>query len=222
MFEIVPAILAKTGDELITKLNLIKDYVALAQIDVMDNNFVSNLTIGIDDINALSVKDYPSLMLELHLMVSDIKHYIENLSNSMVKLITFHYETCANDLEIEGLINLIKTKNYLAGMAINPETSIEKITKFIPLLDLVLVMTVHPGKSGQMFLQDNLNKVKSLALLKQKLKHDFIIEVDGGVNLSTIKQCRQAGATRFVIGSGIYSANNIEQRINEFKHILKS
>ena len=172
------------------------DYLHL---DIMDGIFVNNKN---------EVLDVPHIKpLDIHLMVSDVYKYIDKYKTLNPLYITFHYET---GTDILSVINYIKKFNIKVGLSIKPSTKVEEIIPYLPYLDLVLVMSVEPGKGGQSFIMDSINKIKKL----KELKGDYVIEVDGGINDSTIKYVSDADIV--VVGSYITSGN-YEERIKNLK-----
>lgn len=174
------------------------DYLHL---DVMDGLFVNNKTLPFDEL-ALNLNN--NKPFDIHLMVMDVIKYVDLYSTLNPMFITFHYEV-GNTLEI---INYIKSKNIKVGLAINPDTEINKIIPFLPLVDLVLIMSVNPGFGGQEFIKETINKINYLA----NLNYNFKIEVDGGINDQNIP----FAADILVIGSYITNGN-YEERILKIK-----
>ena len=178
--------------------------------DVMDGNFVDEISMG--PVILKSIHDLIELPVEIHLMVSNPRKNIEQFSELDVETITFHYESTKNHY---SLINLIKSKGIKAGVALNPLTEIEKLYDFIETIDRVLVMSVDPGYSGQKFNPNTPQKIKILKdyLDNLNLSKKIDICVDGGINNSNIKQCKDAGANVFVSGSSIFWNGNIKSNI---------
>ena len=183
------------------------DYIHL---DVMDGEFVDNKTL---DFNRLRNYFYHNKKnIDVHLMVKNVKLYTELYSLLNPKYITFHLEV-GNTLE---LINYIKNKNIKVGLAINPDTNINELKPFLDKIDLVLVMSVIPGKGGQSFIESSIDKIKQI----RKLNSNIIISVDGGINNTNIQKIKEAGASMCVVGS--YITNNDELlKINELQNIIK-
>lgn len=176
------------------------DYLHL---DVMDGIFVKNKTLEFNDL--ISKLNY-NKPFDIHLMVFDVIKYVDLYSKLNPTFITFHYEI-GNTLEI---INYIKSKKIKVGLAINPNTKIEEILPYLPLVDLVLVMSVNPGSGGQKFIKESINKINYLKKIQKN--YHFLIEVDGGINNANIP----FSADIIVIGSYITNGN-YEERINEIK-----
>jgi len=186
-------------------------------IDVMDGKFVEANTEELMYEYASTIKQISNLPLDVHLMVEDVKHNIDKYISLEPSVITIHYEACKNDEEVMGLINYIKQNNIKAGLSIKPNTSVDKIQKFLPHLFLVLVMTVEPGKGGQKLMLEAVDKIKELEDYINENKLDAYIEVDGGVNLETAHLVKEAGAEIIVAGSAIINAENFKEVISELK-----
>ena len=187
--------------------------------DVMDGNFVDEISMG--PVILKSINDLIELPVEIHLMVSNPRKNIEQFSELNVETITFHYESTKNHY---SLINLIKSKGIKAGVALNPLTEIEKLYDFIETIDRVLVMSVDPGYSGQKFNPNTPQKIKILKdyLDNLNLNKKIDICVDGGINNSNIKQCKDAGANVFVSGSSIFWNGNIKSNIMSLMSSLEN
>ena len=180
--------------EEVTKLsNLDVDYLHL---DVMDGIFVENKTFNYEEFN--NITKYSAKPKDVHLMVSDVRRYIDEFSKLNPEFITFHYEAAS---EISSVINYIHEKGIKVGMSIKPATDISEIVDYLPYLDLVLVMSVEPGKGGQAFIENSVDKIEKLSKLRKKENYNYLIEVDGGINDETIKLCEKADIV--VVGSYI-------------------
>ncbi len=178
---------------------LVKCDIDYLHLDIMDGIFVDNKN---------EVLEVPHIKpLDIHLMVSDVYKYIDKYKTLNPLYITFHYETGADILSV---INYIKKFNIKVGLSIKPSTKVEEIIPYLPYLDLVLVMSVEPGKGGQSFIMNSIDKIKKL----KELKGDYVIEVDGGINDNTIKYVSDADIV--VVGSYITSGN-YEERIKNLK-----
>jgi len=197
---ILSADFSKLGNEI---QNLEKAKADLIHIDVMDGHFVPNITIGPDVINKL--RKYTSLPFDVHLMISPVDKYIKNFADAGADIITIHPEA-TNDLL--GSIKKIKLFNKKAGVSLNPETSVNKVLPILNEIDLVLVMSVHPGFGGQKFINKTLDKVK---LLKKEIVSKNLntqIEIDGGINFENAKLAKNAGVDILVSGTTIFKENN--------------
>ena len=206
---IIPAIIAKSQEELDDKISKVIDYVDIVQLDIMDNKFVPNTSLFFD----FKLSDSNS-KFEAHLMVDDPLEWIEK-NYSLVDTILVHYESCKDPLT---LISKVKKLDKKIGFVINPETPVESLSNFIDNIDQVLVMTVNPGFYGSPFLPEVLDKISEL----RKIRPNLDIEVDGGITDSTIGLVDEAGANMFVSGSYIVKANDVEEAINNLKNKLKT
>ena len=182
-------------------------------VDVMDGIFVNN--------NSVSYDVYEELLsncntpLDVHLMVSDVKKYIDLYRELKPVIITFHYEAVDNHRDV---IDFIKSCGIKVGMSIKPDTKVEEIVDLLPYLDLVLVMSVEPGKGGQEFIYDSPVKINELDKIRKEKNYSYLIEVDGGVNDITSKLCINADI--LVVGSFITSSDDYEEQIQKIKKTL--
>ena len=184
--------------EEVTKLNNLDiDYLHL---DVMDAIFVENKTYSYEEFS--DILKFTTKPKDVHLMVSDVKKYIDEFSKFKPEFITFHYEAVS---EVGSVINYIKDLGIKVGMSIKPSTPVSEIIKYLDDLDLVLVMSVEPGKGGQTFIEESVNKIEQLYSLREKEGYKYLIEVDGGINDETIKKCNKADIC--VVGSYITKQN---------------
>lgn len=168
------------------------------QIDVMDGHFVPNLSFGVPVVKSITT----TLPLDIHLMVANPEERIEEFLEAGAASITFHAETI-DEVDIGlALIAAIKDGGANAAMAMNPETEVSVIEQLLPELDMLTVMSVHPGFGGQAFLPEVLSKVVHVRSMYPELD----IQMDGGVSIQTLPQCIEAGATNFVVGSALFSA----------------
>lgn len=181
-------------------------------VDVMDGHFVPNITIGIPVVKAL--QPVTKLLLDVHLMIENPEKYVEQFAKAGADILTFHYEAVEKE-KIIPLINKIKSLGAKAGISIKPKTAPQVLEEFLPLVDLVLVMTVEPGFGGQKFMSDCADKIE---YIKKYAKNELIIQVDGGINAQTGKICTQKGATSLVAGSYIYGAADKKAAIESLKN----
>ncbi len=186
-------------------------------IDVMDGKFVEKNTEEMMYEYTNTIKQISNLPLDIHFMVEDIKGNIDRYIPLNPSIITFHYEACNSDEEVESFINYIKGNNIKPAISIKPATSIEKIKKFLPMLHMVLIMTVEPGKGGQKLIAETVEKTKELKKYLEDNNLDTYIEVDGGVNKDTIDMVKEAGIDIAVAGSAIISAKDFKEAISELK-----
>lgn len=208
--KIAPSILsadfAKLGAEIQDVERAGADWI---HVDVMDGHFVPNITIGPLIVDA--IRPHTSLPLDVHLMIENPDAYIPSFVKSGADIITVHQEACPH---LHRTIYQIKELGVKAGVVLNPATSLELIKPIVQDLDLILLMTVNPGFGGQAFIPSVLQKIKACRQLlnEHNLSH-IDIEVDGGVNSTTAKQCAEAGANVLVAGSAIFNQADREQAI---------
>jgi len=165
-----------------------------------------------------TIKQISNIPLDVHLMVEDVKENIDRYIPLEPSIITFHYEACKNDDEVIKLIEYIREEGIKPAISIKPNTSIDKILKFMPMVYMVLIMTVEPGKGGQKLIPECLVKAKKLKDYIEQNNLDAFIEVDGGVNKETIEAVKDAKVDIAVAGSAIINADDFKQAINELKN----
>lgn len=205
--EVVPTIIAQDFVEVKKKVRKIEPYVDWVQLDVMDGKFVENKTWN----NPVDLKNLKTkLNLEAHLMIDKPEEHMDEWIGSGVKRIVFHIESTDEPREI---IAAVKKAGLKAGVAVNPGTPIRVVDEFIGEMDLVLVMTVHPGRGGQLLLENTLLKVQRL----RNKYDDLNIAVDGGINLETAPKAIAAGANMLAAGSAVWKSDNIEKTIEQLK-----
>lgn len=193
-------------------LKLSNEKIDFLHIDVMDGQFVENKTDSLEELKKILPLSIP---FDVHLMVEDTFRYIEEFATLRPHYMTIH-------AEVDGLlkgIDLIKSKNIKVGISICPDTPVSKIMPYLPLIDLVLVMTVNPGKSGQKLIPSTVNKVNELKRIRDIQKYHYQIEVDGGIDDATIKICKNANI--FVVGSYITERMSYEKQIFKLKQALE-
>lgn len=186
-------------------------------IDVMDGKFVKNDTYN----NMLNLSSYikriSNLPMDVHLMVEDVKKGINDFLSMEPNIITFHLEACKNEEEVFECINLIKENNSKVGISVKPNTPIESVYKYLPYVHMCLIMTVEPGKGGQTLLSEMVDKIKTLKKYVDENNLEIDIEADGGINLKTCDDVKNAGANILVSGTAILMAKDYKEIINELK-----
>ena len=183
-------------------------------IDVMDGKFVENNTIEMMRKYADYLKNISNVPLDIHLMVEDVKKYVDIFASNRPNIISFHIETGGDILE---KINYIKNDNCKVGIAINPETNIEEIYKYLPYIHLVLIMTVNPGKGGQKFIDDVILKIEKLKKYISENNLNNEIEVDGGINGDNIEKLKNIGVDIASVGSFIINSKDYKYTIKSLK-----
>ena len=182
------------------------DYI---HVDFMDGKFVKNKTMPFSEMK--NIYKYTSKRLDVHLMVNDVRKYIKDFATLNTEYITFHIET--EDV-LENL-KLIKKYGIKCGLAIKPNTEIKELVPFLPLLDMVLVMSVEPGAGGQAFIDETESKIDELKALLKAYKSDAIISVDGGINNETKSKCKNANM--LVVGSYVLLSDDFQESINDIR-----
>ena len=215
--KISPSILSADFSQLGNEIKRLEEAGAdMIHVDVMDGHFVPNLTIGPPVIKAL--RNYTKLPFDVHLMISPVHKYIKNYAEAGADIITIHPEATNN---LKESINHIKKLGKKVGVSLNPDTKINKIKELLSQINLVLIMSVHPGFGGQKFIPDVLEKVKELKKIKVQKNLNFDIEIDGGINFDNSKLAIEAGANILVSGTTIFKNNNgnIKKNIDILKTI---
>ena len=175
----------------------------MIHVDVMDGHFVPNLTIGPPVIKTL--RNYTSLPFDVHLMIAPVHKYIKNYAEAGADIIIIHPEATDN---LENSISLIKELGKKVGISLNPATKIDIIKDKLKEIDLILIMSVHPGFGGQKFIPEVLTKIKNLKKIKEENNLNFDIEIDGGIDFTNNKLAIEAGANILVSGTTIFKKNN--------------
>lgn len=194
------------------KENLLKlDHTSIGYLhfDIMDGKFVPNKTWHVSEL--LPVISNLKKPFDVHFMVDDVASYIEEFDLINPEYMTFHIEATDHPREI---IARIKHTGSKVGISIKPNTSIEKILPYLEELDLILIMSVEPGKGGQSFMESSLDKIAELNRLREQNHYSYLIEVDGGINPDTKRQCEEVGADILVVGSFITNYEDYQKQID--------
>ncbi|WP_110205608.1 ribulose-phosphate 3-epimerase [Nocardioides daejeonensis] len=181
-------------------------------VDVMDNHFVPNLTLGLPVVESLAKSS--ALPMDAHLMIADPDRWAPAYVEAGCGSVTFHAEAAAAPVR---LAREIRSQGGRASMALKPATPVEPYEELLPELDMLLIMTVEPGFGGQRFLDLCLPKIRRARALLDKHGVETWLQVDGGVSLETIERCAEAGADVFVAGSAVYSADDPDRMVAELR-----
>ena len=186
-------------------------------IDVMDGRFVENDTSEKMRKYCEYINQITNIPIDVHLMVTNVKEYIDSYLIFKPNIITFHYEACKNKEEVEKYIKYIKDSDCKVGISIKPQTKIEEIEDLLPKVNLLLIMSVEPGKGGQEFIESTLEKIRKAKEKVEKLELTTEIEVDGGIKSENISKVKGAGATIAVVGTAIINSSDYTNAINSMK-----
>ena len=211
MKKILPSILSADFANLERDIKELESIgIDMFHIDVMDGNFVPNISFGFPIIE--SIRPKTDKVFDCHLMIANPENYVEQFCKVGCDMVSFHIEATNH---ADRVIQVIKDNGKKAGIVLNPQTSIESIKYLLPKLDYVLIMTVNPGFGGQKFIPEMLEKIEELAKLREEKDYNFLIEVDGGINIETSKACRDKGADLLVCGSFLFGASDKEKTLGE-------
>ena len=209
--KIAPSILSADLSKINREIKEVEKHAGLIHVDIMDGIFVPPTAIDASFVRTIKTK----VPLDVHLMVHEPSDsYIKGFIEAGAYYVTIHEEACKNP---EKQINFIRKNKTRAGISIKPNTSLDKIKKYLGIVDMVLVMTVEPGWAGQKFIESTMEKVRTLRKLKPKLD----IEVDGGINPYTARTAYDAGANVFVAGTSIFGQKDREAAIKEILNSLR-
>ncbi|MGM0606792.1 MAG: ribulose-phosphate 3-epimerase [Candidatus Muiribacteriota bacterium] len=211
MMLVAPSILSSDFNILGEEVNNVKEAGAdWIHVDVMDGHYVPNITIGPVVIKNLK-KISENLILDCHLMITNPDKYIESFVEAGADIITVHSETCPH---LNKTLNYIKELGIKAGVTYNPATSMNNLKYIKDIVDVVLIMSVNPGFSGQKFIPSSLEKIKEV---RQICPPHVKIQVDGGINNKNIADIKKAGADVVVAGSYIFGSDNYREKIESLK-----
>ena len=215
---IAPSMLSSDFGRLIDEIELInKSNADWFHLDVMDGVFVPNITFGSPVLDIF--KNYAKKPLDIHLMIVNPENYIDKFSSYNPDTITFHIEAVK---DISAILKKIKNLNIKAGLAINPDTPIKHLEPYLNEIDMVCLMGVFPGFSGQKFINKTNSRLRDLKNLIESKKSKALIQIDGGVDLSNVKELSSLGADILVSGSCIFKSKNPSKIIDSLKKESKA
>ena len=213
---IAPSILSADFSDLKTDITMVNESEAdWFHVDIMDGVFVPNISFGMPVLK--SINEYAKKPLDVHLMIVNPEKYVEKFAELGSNILTVHYEVCMNNMN--EVIERIKKNGMKAGIAINPDTDINVLEKFIKYIDLVIVMGVFPGFSGQKFIEATYERCKRIKEIIIKQNPNTLIEVDGGVTIHNAKKLLENGADVLVSGSHVFKAENPKEIILKLKNV---
>jgi len=210
---IAPSILSADGSRLGEEIAAVEKAGAdWIHVDVMDGNFVPNITMGPSIISSL--RKVSSLPFDVHLMIMNPDKYIESFFKAGADIITVHVEASSH---LHRTIDMIKGLGAKAGVSLNPATPLDYIEEIIHYIDLLLIMTVNPGFGGQQFIGKSLTKIARARKMLEGMPRRPFLEVDGGINVKNIGDVAQAGADVMVAGAAVFGTNNYQKTIADLK-----
>jgi ribulose-phosphate 3-epimerase len=214
--QISPSILSADFARLADEIDSVSGSADWVHVDVMDNHFVPNLTLGLPVVKAL--RGTSTLPLDCHLMISDVDRWAPDYAEAGAASVTFHVEASAAPVRTA---RAIRAAGARAGMALRPATPVEPYADLLPELDMVLIMTVEPGFGGQSFLDVTLPKIRRAREAVRRAGGRVWVQVDGGVAPDTIERCADAGADVFVAGSAVYDATDRDAAIGGLRELAE-
>ncbi len=216
MIRLAPSILSadfsRLGEEV---AEIEKAGAHVIHVDVMDGHFVPNISYGATVMKSLCGKT--GLPFDVHLMIENPDQYLEDFVTDQTKYITVHQEACPH---LHRTLQHIKGMGVKAGVALNPATPLSALDYAMEEADLILIMSVNPGFGGQKFIPSALRKVRELEQLRKAGGHEFVIEIDGGINLQNAREVTDAGVELVVAGSSVFGAEDIGGRVGEFLELF--
>ena len=216
MANLSPSLLACNFFELEKNLDILKNKgIKYLHLDVMDGNFVPNISFGPAVIKQIREK-YPDFILDCHLMVNKPENIIDDILNAGADIITFHPEATFHPHRI---IQTVHKAGKKCGLALNPSTGLECCDYIIDDLDIILVMSVNPGFGGQSFIESQYSKIKDAREMIETSKKDILLEVDGGVKTSNVNKVLKSGANLIVSGSDVFN-QDIESQLDIYNQKL--
>lgn len=217
MVKIAPSLLNADFSHLAAQIRAVEENGAdWLHLDVMDGHFVPNLTFG--PMIVAAAKKLTNLPLDVHLMISDADKFLPAFCEAGADVLTVHYEACTH---LWRTLEDIRALGAKAGVTLNPATPIDLIKPVLPIVDLVLIMSVEPGFGGQKFIPSSINKIEQLVRWRKDLTLNFEIEVDGGIDHGNAAQVARCGADVLVVGSAIFSQNDVGEAVRSLRRTLQ-
>lgn len=211
---ISPSVLNSDLSNLAHEVGRVAAHCDYIHIDVMDNHFVPNLTLGLPVIESLL--RHQQVPADCHLMIEDPDRWAPAYAEAGAASVTFHVEAAAKPTQI---CRDLRAAGARAGVAIKPGTSIDAVADLIAELDMILIMTVEPGFGGQSFMADMLPKIEQARALARASAADIWVQVDGGIDVTNIERCARAGANVFVAGSAVYRAEDPGRMVDHLRSL---
>ena len=189
----------------------------LIHVDVMDGHFVPNLTIGLPVVERL--QEVSKVPLDVHLMIENPEVWAPRYAETGAFSVTFHYEACS---DVAGTIKSVRDAGSKVGLSVKPGTALAEVEKFLPQIDMLLIMMVEPGFGGQSLMESVIPKISQAKLLAQSVAPELSIQVDGGIKSSNIEKLSEAGADTFVAGQSVMSASDRNAEISLLRELAQS
>jgi ribulose-phosphate 3-epimerase len=216
MVELSPSVLSCDFKNVQKDLDQLKGTeVKWLHLDIMDGNFVPNISFGFSLI--ADIREENDLIFDTHLMIQEPIRYIDKCKEAGSDLVTVHFEACK---DLNATLKKIREAGMKVGLSLKPKTKVEEILPYLDMVDLVLVMSVEPGFGGQSFMEDSLDKIKKLRSYIDENKLDVLIEVDGGIKTHNLKKVMEAGVDIVVSGSDIFGKEDIKGQVEEYYKII--
>ncbi len=213
--EIAPSILAADFSRLGEEIAAVERGGArMLHVDVMDGHFVPNISIGVPVVSSL--RKATTLVLDVHLMISEPDRYVGAFAEAGADMISVHQETTPH---LDRVLASIQERDIEAGVVLNPATPVDTLAEVLPTVDFVLVMSVNPGFGGQKFIPGALEKLKQLKELRSRYNYAFRIEVDGGVGLENVTEIVRAGAEIIVAGTSIFHTPDPAEAVRRMRQV---
>jgi ribulose-phosphate 3-epimerase len=213
---IAPSILAADFAHLADEVHAVEAEADWVHVDVMDNHFVPNLTIGLPVVQSL--RRATTIPLDVHLMITDPDRWAPGYAEAGAHNVTFHAEACENPVKLAKTLRAAGSK---AGLAIDRDTPVEPYLELLPFVDVLLIMTIKAGFGGQTFIPEMMQKVRDVRRRATVKNLEVRIEVDGGVGADTIEQAAEAGADAFVAGTAVYGADDPVEAVRKLRALAQ-